>query len=116
MAPYVDTDGNQIQIIMDKEKVLCAAIWLKDVERAQHRPTNTPGGVVYCGYRHGHCIATIVASTGKRLHEHGEHVQGFLTNKNRFVDREEGGKIALCCGQIKGLKYSETELYSEDLY
>jgi len=97
-----------------KEQILCAAIWLKDVERAHHRPINTPGGVVFCGFRHGHCIAQIVAITGKRLHEYGEHIQGFLTNNNRFVDRKEGAEIWINNGGT--LKYSTTELYSEDLY
>lgn len=97
-----------------KEQILCAAIWLKDVERAAHRPINTPGGVVISGFRHGNCISAIVSLTGKRLHEHGEHIQGFLTNKNRFVDREEGGKIWIESGGK--LNYSTEELYSEDLY
>ena len=98
----------------NQEKILCSAIWLKEAERAVHRPINTPGGIVFCGYRHGHCIAQIVSITGKRLHEHGEHIQGFLTNKNRFVDREEGAEIWIKNGGT--LKYSEKELYSEDLY
>lgn len=98
-----------------KERILCAAIWLKDIERATHRPINTPGGVVVCGFRHGECISSIAALTGKRLHEHGEHIQGFLTNKNRFVDRIEGAKIAIESGQIEELRYGK-KLYSEDLY
>lgn len=97
-----------------KEQILCAAIWLQEVERAVHRPVNTPGGVVICGFRHGNCISSIVSLTGKRLHEHGEHVQGFLTNFNRFVDREEGAKIWI--SNEGKLSYSEKELYSEDLY
>ena len=98
----------------NQEIILCAAIWLKEAERAAHRPINTPGGVVICGFRHGNCISSIVSLTGKRLHEHGEHVQGFLTNKNRFVDREEGAEIWIKNGGK--LEYSEDELYSEDLY
>ena len=46
-----------------EERILCAAIWLKEVDRAHHRPINTPGGVVVCGHRHGHCISQIVALT-----------------------------------------------------
>jgi len=59
----------------------------------------------------------MVAITGKKsvYSEVGENIQGFLTNTNRFVDREEGAKIALSCGQIKELKYGSI-LYSEDLY
>jgi hypothetical protein len=98
----------------NEEQILCAAIWLQEVERAAHRPINTPGGVVISGHRHGHCISSIVSLTGKRLHEHGEHIQGFLTNKNRFVDRKEGAEIWVKNGGE--LKYSENELYSEDLY
>jgi hypothetical protein len=98
----------------EKEQILCAAIWLKKAKRAAHRPINTPGGVVICGFRHGNCISSIVELTDKRLHEHGEHLQGFLTNFNRFVDRKEGAEIWISNGNK--LSYSEKELYSEDLY
>ena len=54
--------------------------------------------------------------TGKRQCEVGEEIQGFLTNTNRFVDRYEGAKIALACGQITKLNYSKDMMYSEDLY
>ena len=48
-------------------------------------------------------LKTVLVNTNK----------GFLTNTNRFVDREEGGKIAFDAGQIK----EETKrLFSEDLY
>ena len=45
---------------------------------------------------------------GKRTVENGEdsvgkYTQGFLTNKNRFVDRKEGAEIALKQNQIKRL-------------
>ena len=30
----------------NKEQILCAAIWLQEVERAAHRPINTPGGLL----------------------------------------------------------------------
>lgn len=54
--------------------------------------------------------------TGKSQHEAGEEVQGFLTNKNRFVGRKEAAQIALSSGQIKKLNFSSESLYSEDLY
>lgn len=98
-----------------KETILCAAIWYKEVNpRATHRPINTPGGIVLCGYRHGDIISQVLPLAGKRQFELGEHIQGFLTNKNRFVDREEGAEIFISNGGI--LKYSKTKLYSEDLY
>lgn len=40
-------------------------------------------------------------------------VQGFLTTKNRFVDRKEAAVLAYSAGQISEPK---EELYSEDLY
>jgi hypothetical protein len=42
-----------------------------------------------------------------------EKEQGFLTNKNRFVSRQEGAKIAFAAGQIKE---EIVRLFSEDLY
>jgi hypothetical protein len=39
--------------------------------------------------------------------------QGFLTNTDRFVEREEAAQIAFEAGQIKQHKIV---LYSEDLY
>ncbi|MCK9447014.1 hypothetical protein M0Q50_09210 [bacterium] len=58
----------------------------------------------------------MVAITGLSDHQAGHGEQGFLTNQNRFVNRIEGAKIALECGQIKQLQYSKDVLYSEDLY
>lgn len=100
------------------EKVICSAIWYMDLPTAVHGPTNVDHGTVICGYRHPHCIHAMYALTGKRSVESevGKFVQGFLTNKNKFVDREEGADIALKNGQIKHLSYSKTKLYSEDLY
>ena len=97
------------------ETILCAAIWYKNVEpRATHRPKNTPGGVVLCGYRHGDIISQVVSLTGKKHHELGESIQGFLTNKNRFVDRKEAAVIFTQNGGE--LHYTTDELFSEDLY
>ena len=108
---------------MDKrEKILCAAIWYKDIplqkEIPQVLPKNCDRGLVVLGHRHGQAMWTMSCLTGLRSVENaedgvGEHEQGFLTNTNRFVDRKEGGKIAFDAGQIK----EETKmLFSEDLY
>lgn len=50
-------------------------------------------------------------------------IQGFVTNKKRFVDRYEGMKIAIKNNQIRQLVGSQTqdnlhtmELFSENLY
>lgn len=105
-----------------KEYILCSAVWFKEYDpdfieeaKEQSRPRNVDKGIVFCGQRHLQCLRTFSYVTGKRAvrSEVGESTQGFLTNKNRFVNRKEGGLIAFEAGQTKELK--ET-LYSEDLY
>lgn len=103
------------------ETILCSAIWYKDMKRPSYNPINITEGGVLCGHRHTHVISQMYALTGKRTvtfgeDSVGEHVQGFLTNQNRFVDRIEAAQIALEAKQISELKYSQTMLYSEDLY
>lgn len=43
----------------------------------------------------------------------GAGVQGFLTSKDRFVDRREGGNVAFAANQIPEHTIC---LFSEDLY
>ena len=51
-----------------------------------------------------------------------EVIEGFLDNKNHFLDRHEAFEVAVACGQVSASvqeqknKDFETELYSEDLY
>lgn len=72
-------------------------------------------GEYYLGKRHHNCIKTIVEETGvKRVPASAP--QGFWTDRNRFVGREEGARLALANGQIKKLKFSRTQLFSEDLW
>lgn len=106
-----------------EEKIICAAVWfkeiplLKEMESHHRNPINVDSGAVFSGFRHGHCLYTMVALTGKRSCEVGEHIQGFLTNKNRFVDRKEAFQIALKQNQILDLNDTRgVTLYSEDLY
>lgn len=99
------------------EKIVCAAIWYKEQPTAKILPKNISAGIVVGGLRHGYCISTFVALTGKRsvLPECGEYVQGFITSKDRFLDRREAMKLAKETGQVTS-KQSFEELYSEDLY
>ena len=98
------------------EKILCAAVWFQDIElkeniAAERRlPINCNKGLVFCGYRHYQCLYNMVAVTGN--YEVGEHIQGFLTDRNRFVDRQEGGEIHRRNGHATKL----SDLFSEDLY
>jgi len=102
-------------------KILCAAIWYKELKTATYNPTNINKGVVVGGYRHHDIISSVLALTGKRTvlkgkNSVGEYVQGFITTDNLFVDREEGLKIATEANQIIAKLYSRNALYSEDLY
>lgn len=103
------------------EIIICSAIWYptietkKQVDESLRLPINCDKGLVFCGFRHVHCMYTMIAITGLRSvpSEVGEEIQGFLTNKNRFVSRTEAAEIAYICGQIEKRKYV---LFSEDLY
>jgi len=106
-----------------EEKILCAAVWYKEIELKKdmpietYLPKNLDKGIVFCGLRHGQCIYSKCAITGLRDAESGENEQGFLTSKNRFVSREEGLQIALKQNQVLDLKEIRGDrLFSEDLY
>jgi len=100
---------------MDKEYIICSAIYFNDEKYHVHQPKNIDIGFVVCGRRHHNCYATFKAMGLEKPDriERMDEIQGFLTNLDRFVDRIEGGEIAYKSGQIKELKQN---LYSEDLY
>ena len=94
------------------ERILCAAVWYdNDVEARDHDPCNLKTGYIVTGFRHPDCIYTHYRLTGEKTKSN--HIQGFLTSANRFVDRKEAGQIAFGAGQIKDLTDC---LVSEDLY
>jgi hypothetical protein len=105
----------------ESERILCSAVWYDNVplEREEvlrmrgFSPYNVDSGIVFCGWRHANCIYQAVAIFGKTSDDLGEVEQGFLTNKNRFVGREEAGLIAFAAGQTDELK---TFLFSEDVW
>ena len=105
-----------------KEYILCAAIWYKDIPLQKViqgvLPKNCDRGLVVLGHRHGQAMWTMSCLTGLRSVTNaedgvGEYEQGFLTNTNRFVGREEAAQIAFDSRQID--QHTIT-LYSEDLY
>lgn len=118
---------------MEREFIICAAIWINDGETYSEQPENIKEGFVVCGRRHNNCYATIKAiskmsvneSIGKFIsglsdNELRKH-QGFVTSLDRYVDRKEGWEIAKREGQIQyGLKCSDNGddsiLISENLY
>lgn len=64
-------------------------------------------GTIYKGKRHREIIEA------NKQHNLRKGVEGFVTINGLFVNREEAGKIAAACGQIKKPK---KKLISEDLW
>lgn len=95
------------------EYIICAAIWYKDGIKYDNQPSGITDGYVVCGRRHHNCIFMNWTLTGRRNCEHDGYIQGFLTSKDKFVDRYEGAKIAHGVGQTEDPK---GPLFSEDLY
>lgn len=97
------------------EYVVCSAIWYQNNKEYVFQPDNIKFGYVLCGLRHNNIIAIhydLITKEGYKI----KSIQGFLTSKNRFVNRIEAGKIAIAAGQIENLSYGQNELFSEDLY
>ena len=108
-----------------KEFILASACWYDDGQEHVHQPTNIKIGYITAGQRHHNCIGTFAQIAkfpydAKALKIMRTEVQGFLTNKNRFVDRKEAYKIAFDADQIIGPNKGDPEnsigLTSEDLY
>lgn len=98
-----------------REYIICAAIHFDDGAPYIHQPKNIKQGFVVCGRRHHnifYTVATLAKDLKKRL-TYDRQIQGFLTNKDRFLTREEAALVAFEAGQTKEL---ETKLISEDLY
>ena len=79
-----------------EERILCASIWYQDNKVYQQQPVNIESGYVLSGYRHGDCLSNLFVFDNYCQ----KHVEGFLTNLNRFVNRIEGAQIAYKAKQI----------------
>jgi hypothetical protein len=100
-----------LEVSAKPEYIICAAIHFDDGLKHAHQPVNIKSGFVLCGRRHHNVFVSysiLAFGTPKN-----EKKQGFLTSKDRFVDREEAGSIALSAGQINE---PNNCLFSEDLY
>ena len=98
--------------VMPSEYIVCSAIHYDDNRKHYHQPDNIETGFVIAGLRHHNCFYTIATLKGETIKGMKE-TQGFLTNDNRFLDREDAGKLAFTCGQIKE---KVSTLFSEDIY
>jgi hypothetical protein len=95
------------------EQIMCSAIWIDDGKDYVHSPHNKPLGLTICGYRHCDCIVIMNLLYEKYKYN---YIQGFLTNKKRFVDRIEAMKIAKGCNQLININTTSEELCSEDVW
>ena len=102
-----------------EEYVLCAAIHVQNGFK-ESTIDNIKEGIIVCGRRHSDCYNVLKGILGdytqavdyKPERDH----QGFLTSKNRFVDRKEAWIIAEKQNQIIRVSGGEGTLYSEDIY
>ena len=89
---------------MDKEICICAAI------------TDTTG-YIWRGHRHSDCISSAMEAGRKIPMQKESDWQGFVTSKNRFVNRYEGYDLQISAGvESSGGGYRGHRLFSEDLY
>ena len=98
--------------------IICAAIWYNDGKERHNLPRNIKTGIVVGGWRHGNCITMLHEMFPNRDYilnnkDDKTTIQGFLTSKGMFVDREEAGKIAF---EAKQISAPNDYLFSEDLY
>lgn len=106
---YILCAANKYTEKLGGEKFIVDDSWIRS---GGISPYNITEGVVLCGWRHACILAQFYALT-KLMPGQYKCEQGFLTNKNRFVDRKEAAEIAFGAGQINKIV---TKLYSEDLY
>jgi hypothetical protein len=97
------------------ERILCAAIHHDDGVVREGQPINILSGIVFSGYRHWNCMVLFRCFFDVKV---TRKMQGFLTSKNRYVDRQEAYWIAKNAGQLLHDLHdrSNLQLVSEDLY
>ena len=96
------------------EYIMCAANYYDDGKDHSHQPYNIDKGFVVCGWRHGCCGMTYMA-LNKKAKRWDDCEQGFLTNKNRFLNRAESLELVKSTGQLTK-PIIGGELTSEDLW
>jgi len=96
------------------EYIMCAANYYDDGEDYLYQPYNIDKGFVVCGWRHACCGSTYLA-TNKDVVRWDNCVQGFLTTKNRFLNRHDALLLVMLNGQLTKPTIGG-ELTSEDLW
>lgn len=105
-----------------EEYIICAANYYNDGKKHTFNPKNIDIGFVVCGHRHHNCIQTFAQIVGfpynqKAIEIMNTEIQGFLTNTNKFVDRQQALIIAENANQlIEGEPIAADGLHSENIY
>lgn len=91
------------------EFIICSAVQLVE------------SGKIYYGHRHDQCNNSMNGELSWTMNRQEiskvKKIQGFVTSKNRFVDRKEALKIALENNQVLDkTQIRGDNLYSEDIY
>lgn len=94
------------------EYIICSAIHFRNGKEYDHQPININTGFVVAGRRHHNCYQTAYILGYNRHDSTFRNCEGFITSKDRFVNRTEGLKIAKTAGQTDVDNY----LISENLY
>lgn len=92
--------------LADREVCVCAAIRM-------------PDGYIVRGHRHRDCLRSAGEMARGKGVKRGDVVQGFLTTRERFVNRTEGLALQIAAGRPSADptgEYHHAQLYSEDLY
>lgn len=101
-----------------REYIICAAIHFDDEVERPHQPKNIARGIVIAGRRHHNCYLTAFTLSGQNMWNRVKHTQGFITSRDRFVDRKEAYEIAKRENQLfSGIIHDDNPiLISEELY
>lgn len=113
---YLNSTSKPTLKLDNPERIMVAAIHYDDGVTYDFQPVNIESGFVFTGVSHGSCLNLMkhfYKGLAPTILKSDLRVQGFLTNRNRFVGREEAAKIAYASKQIKTMK---NKLYSEDLF
>lgn len=89
------------------EKVICSAIKF-------HRLDDMDAWCIYTGKRHCDALRRMYLDNIK--YDKPTAIEGFITNRDRFVSRYEAAVIAKAANQIISDDFNGTCLYSEDVW
>jgi len=111
----IDNERLEAHLLNGKpEFVMCAANYHDDGIDYIFKPFNIDKGFVVCGWRHPSC-GEVYSIMNTDEPYWGDCVQGFLTTKNRFLNRENALELVQSNGQLL-VPIIGSELTSEDLW